>query len=215
MDRMNEPKSSNVVCCQSLVRRDLRTTLLKQRGCVIWFTGLSGSGKSTIARLLEQRLVEASRFAYVLDGDNIRHGLCGELGFSDADRKENIRRSAHVAQLFADSGTIAIAAFISPFREERAKARAIAGDLPFYEIHVATSIEECERRDVKGLYAKARAGDIKGFTGIDSPYEEPLEPELRIDTANKSPEESVQEIMQALREDGVYHFETHESGLGI
>ena len=166
---MPEPKSKNIKWHDSLMRREQRENLLDQGGCVIWLTGLSGSGKSTIARALEQQLVSESRFAYVLDGDNVRYGLNRDLGFAPEDRKENIRRIGEVAHLFADAGVISIVAFIAPYRAERALAREIAGDRPFIEVYVATSLEECEKRDVKGLYAKARKGEIKNFTGISDP----------------------------------------------
>jgi bifunctional enzyme CysN/CysC len=160
------------------VARDARLS----RGATVWFTGLSGSGKSTVAASCEQRLLEAGRAAYLLDGDNLRHGLNGDLGFSAADRTENIRRVGEVARLFADAGVVALVPVISPYRADRAVARAAhsAAGLPFYEVFVDTPIEVCETRDPKGLYAKARAGEIKGFTGIDDPYEAPSEPELRL-----------------------------------
>lgn len=169
---------------------------------VIWLTGLSGSGKSTIANELELRLEKMGIKSYVLDGDNIRMGLNRDLGFSDDDRKENMRRIAEVAKLFADSGTITIAAFISPFREERAAARDVIGSENFIEVHVNTSLEDCEERDVKGLYKKARAGVIPNFTGIDSPYEEPMNPDLVVEAGKFSVSDCVKKIMVHLQKKG-------------
>lgn len=166
---------------------------------IIWFTGLSGSGKSTIANQLAATLFSQSINAYVLDGDNIRHGLNRDLGFSEHDRTENIRRIAEVSKLFVDSGTIAITAFISPFEEDRKQARAIVEADEFVEVYVKCPIAACEQRDPKGLYEKARKGEIKQFTGIDSPYEEPVQPELIIDTAEQSVEESVEAILTYLQ----------------
>jgi adenylyl-sulfate kinase len=153
-----------------------------QGGATVWFTGLPGSGKSTIAVAVEQRLLADGRAAYMLDGDNLRHGLNGDLGFSDADRAENVRRTAHVARLLADSGTVAIVSLVSPFAGDRHQARAIveSAGLPFAEVWVSTPVEECERRDPKGLYAKARAGELPGFTGVDGPYEPPETPDLEV-----------------------------------
>lgn len=166
-----------------LVSRKQREKISGHTGKVLWFTGLSGSGKSTIANKLDEVLSGRGLRTYILDGDNIRMGLNGDLGFSPKDRKENIRRITEVAKLFADSGTIVLTAFISPYREDRNLAREIIGE-DFIEIFMNTSLDECEKRDPKGLYKKARAGEIKGFTGIDAPYEEPLDPELRLDKMN-------------------------------
>lgn len=166
---------------------------------VLWFTGLSGSGKSTIANELAARLFTDDIQVYVLDGDNIRHGLNRDLGFSDDDRKENIRRIAEVSKLFVDSGTIAITAFISPFLEDRDAARTILNSDEFIEVYIKCSLTECENRDPKGLYKKARSGEIKQFTGIDSPYEAPIAPELVIDTALLSIKDSVEEIITYLK----------------
>ncbi|MCC5830488.1 MAG: adenylyl-sulfate kinase [Phycisphaeraceae bacterium] len=177
MSHSPEPPS-NITWHPGAVSRDQRSRLLGQRGCTVWLTGLSGSGKSTIAVALEQALVERGRAAYRLDGDNIRHGLCSNLGFSTEDRQENIRRIGEVARLFADSGLITIASFISPYRADRQRVRAMHADatLPFFEVYVDCPLEVAEQRDPKGLYKKARAGLIKGFTGIDDPYEPPLPP---------------------------------------
>ena len=164
------------------VTPDQRVALLGQRGAVLWLTGLSGSGKSTLAYAVERRLVGEGRAAFVLDGDNVRHGLCRDLGFTAEDRDENIRRVGEVAALFAEAGLIAIASFISPYAVARNRARERAGDDAFIEVHLDAPLEVCERRDPKGLYKKARSGEIKHFTGIDSPYEAPEKPEIVIDT---------------------------------
>ena len=166
----------------------------------MWFTGLSGSGKSTVAAICEQRLLGEGRPAYLLDGDNLRHGLNGDLGFSADDRSENIRRVGEVARLFADAGVIALVPVISPYRADRAQARAAHRDagLPFFEVFVDTPIELCETRDPKGLYAKARAGEIKGFTGIDDPYEAPLEPELRLEPEDGTADEQASRVLALL-----------------
>lgn len=174
----------------------------RQASPVIWLTGLSGSGKSTIANELELALHNMNIKSYVLDGDNIRTGLNSDLGFSDADRKENMRRIAEVAKLFADSETIAIAAFISPFRQERAEAREVIGSENFIEVYVDASLEVCEQRDVKGLYKKARAGEIPNFTGIDSPYEAPDNPDILLESGKLSIKECVKNIMIYLENKG-------------
>jgi bifunctional enzyme CysN/CysC len=166
---------------------------------VLWFTGLSGAGKSTIANLVEKRLLAEGKHTYLLDGDNVRHGLNRDLGFTEADRVENIRRVGEVARLMADAGLIVLVSFISPFRAERDMARALMAEGEFFEIHVATPLAVAEARDVKGLYAKARAGQLKNFTGIDSPYEAPLAPEIVIDTTELRPEEAADRIVAALK----------------
>ena len=178
---MTESKSSNVVWHNATVTRDRREQLNRHKGAVFWFTGLSGAGKSSLAHAVEEDLFQKGVRTAVLDGDNVRHGLCGDLGFSDEDRKENIRRISHLAQLFADSGIVVLTAFISPFRIDRENARKIIG-ADFHEIFCDSSIEVCEQRDVKGLYRRARAGEIPHFTGISSPYESPDNPELKINT---------------------------------
>ena len=208
-------KEKNIVWSNTLIRRGQRQILLKQRGCVIWFTGLSGSGKSTIARALELRLVNDGRFAYVLDGDNIRHGLNHDLDFSPEDRNENIRRIAEVAHLFADAGAIAIAAFISPYRRERDQARETAADSPFVEVHVCTEIETCEERDPKGLYKKARSGEIADFTGISAPYEAPLNPELTIDTSKHPVDGCVELVYNYIIDNQLFHRDKFYYGAGI
>lgn len=179
----------NVVWHPGHLRRADRVAALGHAGATVWLTGLSGSGKSTVAVEVERLLVEAGRPAYVLDGDNLRHGLNVDLGFTDADRAENVRRVGEVARLLADAGVVSLVPVISPFREGREAVRAAhaAADVPFVEVFVDTPIEECERRDPKGLYAKARAGELRGFTGIDSPYEAPVSPELVLRPADGDP----------------------------
>jgi adenylyl-sulfate kinase len=175
-----------------------RFKLLKQRPATLWLTGLSGAGKSTIACALERRLVDCSHAAYVLDGDNVRHGLNRDLGFSPGDRTENIRRIAEVARLLNDAGLIVITAFISPYREDREIARSIIGTGEFLEVYVNTPIEVCEGRDPKGMYKRARAGELQAFTGVSAPYEPPLEPVCSIDTACYSVDECVRQLMGLL-----------------
>lgn len=182
---------------QMLSRED-KEALLGQKGVMLWFTGLSGSGKSTVAVALERELHRRGRLCRILDGDNIRTGINANLGFSEADRKENIRRIAEVSKLFVDTGIITIAAFISPTEEMRQMAAEIIGRNDFKEIYISTPLEECERRDVKGLYAKARLGEIKNFTGISSPFEAPVNPDLSIDTSAVSLEESVRMLLALL-----------------
>jgi adenylylsulfate kinase len=178
-----------------LTRKD-QEQLLNQRGKVMWFTGLSGSGKSTIAQALEATLYSKGYFVKLLDGDNVRSGINNNLGFSMEDRKENIRRISEVAKLFLDSGVIVLCSFVSPTIEIRALAKSIIGESDFVEVFVDTPLEVCEKRDVKGLYKKARAGEIKGFTGIDSPFEEPLRSDIRLKTVDVSIEQSVEELMK-------------------
>jgi bifunctional enzyme CysN/CysC len=173
-----------------------------QKPCVVWFTGLSGSGKSTIANIVEKKLFEQGRHSYLLDGDNVRHGLNKDLGFTDADRVENIRRVSEVAGLMVDAGLIVLVSFISPFVAERRMARERVEDGEFIEVFVNTPIEVAEQRDPKGLYQKARSGELANFTGIDSPYEAPESPELTVDTTTMSPEEAADVIVAYLREHG-------------
>ena len=202
---MSEIKATNITWHEGHVAAHERAGLLKQKGCTIWFTGLSGSGKSTIAFTLEHALVQRGHLAYVLDGDNIRHGLNKNLGFSAADREENIRRIGEVAKLFADCSVVTMTSFISPYRKDRDIVRELhkAGGLPFIEVHVNTPIETCEQRDPKGLYQKARAGQLKGFTGVDDPYEPPLKPELTIDATNTSPQQATVLLLEYLEKQGI------------
>lgn len=198
-------KATNITWHEGHVERAQRFRLLGQKGATVWFTGLSGSGKSTVAYTVEHALVERGRLAYVLDGDNIRHGLNKNLGFSPEDRTENIRRIGEVAKLFADTGVLTFTSFISPYRADRDLVRKIHDDgkLPFIEIYVQASIETCEKRDPKGLYKKARAGEIKEFTGISAPYEEPLKPELVLDANAKSPLELAQQVIDFMAGKGL------------
>ncbi len=191
-------RASNVHWQAMAVDKHTRAGLKKQQPRIIWLTGLSASGKSSIANKLEQKLFERERHAYLLDGDNIRHGLNKDLGFTEADRVENIRRVAETAKLMVDAGLIVITSFISPFRAEREMARSLFEPGEFVEVHINASLETCEQRDPKGLYKKARSGEIKNFTGFDSPYEAPENPEIRIDTEHTNVEDAAQRIMDYL-----------------
>jgi adenylylsulfate kinase len=199
---VTEQKSTNITWHEGEVGRVDREKLLGQKGATVWLTGLSGSGKSTIAVAAEQALIARGRLAYVLDGDNIRHGLNSNLGFSPEDRTENIRRIGEVAKLFTDSGVIVFSSFISPYRADRDAVREIMGKGDFIEVHVEASVETCEGRDVKGLYKKARAGEIPEFTGISAPYEAPEKPEIVVDTNTQSVEESVAAVVSYLESGG-------------
>ncbi|MSR52821.1 MAG: adenylyl-sulfate kinase [Gemmataceae bacterium] len=227
----SEIKATHITWHEGSVTRDERAKLLKQKGCTLWFTGLSGSGKSTLAIALEQVLIQLGHAAYVLDGDNVRFGLNGGpkilmetrgygeasakrfgLGFSNEDRTENIRRIGEVTRLFAESGLITLASFVSPYRNDRDAVRAIhekdkAGAIPFLEVHVCTDIEVCEQRDPKGLYKQARAAVVSGkgmgFTGVDDPYEAPANPEWSIDTGNKTTQEAVADLVSFLKQRGI------------
>jgi adenylylsulfate kinase len=197
--------ATNITWHAGQVTRQERQQSLGQQGATIWLTGLSGSGKSTIAMALEQVLLNRGKHAYVLDGDNIRHGLNKNLGFSAEDRTENIRRIGEVARLFADAGLLVVASFISPYRADRDLVRRLhaASSLPFLEVYVEAPLEVAESRDPKGLYKKARAGELKGFTGIDDPYEDPLEPELRLRTDRLSVAESVAALLEQIERRGL------------
>ena len=191
----------NIVWHNHKITKEKREEIKNQKGICIWFTGLSGSGKSTIANELEYKLNQMKFHTYLLDGDNIRHGLNIDLGFDDKSRVENIRRISEVSKLFVDAGIISITAFISPFIEERKKAKEIIGD--FIEIYIDTPFEECAKRDPKGLYKKALNGEIKNFTGLDSPYEEPINPDIHIKTINLDVQESVDKIIKFLEQKGI------------
>lgn len=194
--------SSNIVWHNSHLTKEQRAKQKKQKPCILWFTGLSGSGKSTLANALEVRLHELGLHTYLLDGDNVRHGLNVDLGFDDKARVENIRRVGEVAKLFVDSGTIIITAFISPFISDRTQVRSLVKEGEFIEIFVDAPLEACESRDPKGLYKKARAGEIKNFTGIDSPYEKPINAELHIVNDKTELNENIDKITDYLKTNG-------------
>jgi adenylylsulfate kinase len=192
-------KSENIVWHEAKVNKQDRYQLNNHRSCVLWFTGLSGAGKSTLSVAVEKLLYESNIRSYVLDGDNVRHGLNRNLGFSPEDRKENIRRIGEVSKLFVDAGIFALTAFISPYREDREMVRTLFPPGEFIEIYVKCSIDVCEKRDPKGLYEKARRGEIPNFTGISAPYEEPLKAELIIETDHQSIEQSANQVLNYLR----------------
>ncbi|RXT07802.1 adenylyl-sulfate kinase [Ammoniphilus sp. CFH 90114] len=196
---MTKQAATHIVWHNATIGKQDRQRLNGHRSCVLWFTGLSGAGKSTLANAVEKRLYEMGLKSYTLDGDNVRHGLNKDLGFSADDRKENIRRIAEVSKLFVDAGIIAITAFISPFREDRQVARDLLETGEFVEVYVKCSLDECENRDPKGLYAKARKGEIPDFTGISSPYEEPVAPELVVETDLLTIEQSVDRVILYLQ----------------
>ncbi len=204
---MTQQKATNITWHDGAVTAQERHKNLGQKGATIWMTGLSGSGKSTVAVALEQVLLQRGKHAYRLDGDNVRHGLNKNLGFSAEDRAENIRRIGEVAKLFADSGLLTITSFISPYASDRDNVRQLheASELPFFEVYVDCPLEEAEKRDPKGLYKKARAGEIKGFTGIDDPYEAPKNPELHLPTHKFSVSDSVEAVLAFLDEKGMLH----------
>lgn len=194
--------TQNVVWHQTTIDKNERAKQLGQKPSVIWLTGLSGSGKSTLANLLERKLYEQAHHTYLLDGDNIRHGLCGDLGFDDKARVENIRRISEVAKLFIDSGLIVLTAFISPFKDDRRFCRSLLAENEFIEVFVDTPLEICEQRDPKGLYKKARQGDIKHFTGIDSAYEVPEAPEIHLQYIDESAEQTAERLYGMLKQKG-------------
>jgi len=197
---MNEQKATNITWHQGALTKALREKMLEQKGVVIWFTGLSGSGKSTLAQAVEEELYRRGHLCYVLDGDNIRHGLNKNLGFSPEDREENIRRIGEVSKLFADAGVVTMTAFISPYRKDRNTARQLLKEGEFIEVYTKVPLDVAEKRDTKGLYKKARAGEIKEFTGISAPYEEPIDPELEIDTSMLNLEQSRDAVIRYLEE---------------
>lgn len=202
---MAKQVATNITWHEGHVERKHRNKLLKQRGATVWFTGLSASGKSTIAFTIEHALVERGHLSFVLDGDNIRHGLNKNLGFSPEDRDENIRRIGEVSKLFADAGLLTLTSFISPYRADRDRARQIHEEagLAFIEVFVKASVNVCEQRDPRGLYAKARTGEIKEFTGISAPYEEPLKPEILLDTEKLTVEQSAAKVLEYLDDKGL------------
>ena len=196
-------KSSNTVWHHAIITRGKREQMHNHKSVILWFTGLSGAGKSTLAHAVEERLFKMGSLTFVLDGDNVRHGLCSDLGFSDADRIENIRRVAEIAKLMVEAGVITLTAFISPFKSDRAAARKLVPHGDFIEIYCQCSLEKCEQRDVKGLYKKARAGEITHFTGISSPYEAPDNPELIVNTGDDELVTCVDAVIELLRDRGI------------
>jgi adenylylsulfate kinase len=199
---LSKVKATNVVWHEGHVSREAREQLLNQKGCLVWLTGLPSSGKSTIAFTTEHALVARGHLSFVLDGDNIRHGLNKDLGFSAEDREENIRRIGEAGKLFSDAGLVSFTSFISPYRKDRDNVRALFPEGEFFEVHIDTPVELCEERDPKGLYKKARAGEIANFTGVSDPYEVPEKPELVIKTAECTPQEAAVAIMEMLEREG-------------
>jgi adenylylsulfate kinase len=197
---MREPKSKNITWTETAVTHPERTARNGHKGAILWFTGLSGAGKSTLSVMVEKELFARGCHTYILDGDNVRHGLNRDLGFSPEDREENIRRIGEVAKLMMDAGMISLTAFISPYRSDRQRCRQIVPPGSFIEIYCRCALQECERRDPKGLYKKARRGEIREFTGISAPYEEPESPEITVQTDEFSPQDCVQQIMGYLED---------------
>jgi len=195
---MTTPTKPAITWHHATVTRERREQLLKHKSTLLWFTGLSGAGKSTLAHAVEESLYQKGYHTFVLDGDNVRHGLCKDLGFKPEDREENIRRIGEMSRLFVEAGVIALSAFISPFEEDRARVRELLG-VDFIEIYCQCSLEVCEARDVKGLYKKARAGEIKNFTGISAPFENPIHPTIEIKTIEESPQQAVAKILEVLK----------------
>ena len=200
---MASPKSQHITWHDGHLTREDRERVYGQRGATLWFTGLSGSGKSTVARRVEQLLAERSHHVYTLDGDNVRHGLCRDLGFSPDDRRENIRRIGEVCKLFTDAATLTLAAFVSPYRADRDAVRSLLAPGDFIEVYVAADLSVCESRDPKGLYKRARAGEIADFTGISAPYEEPENPELTLRTDRESVDASATRVVTFLEQRGI------------
>ncbi len=196
-------KSSNIVWHNATVTRERREALNRHKSAILWFTGLSGSGKSTLAHSVEERLHQLGCRTFVFDGDNVRHGLCGDLGFSAEDRQENIRRIGEMSRLFIESGVIALTAFISPFRKDRQQVRSLVAPEDFIEIYCKAPLHICEQRDVKGLYRRARAGEIQEFTGITSPYEEPENAELVVNTGEEPLEACIEQVLEFLERRGL------------
>lgn len=197
------PTNSHIKWQEYQIDAAKRAAIKGHQSTVLWFTGLSGSGKSTVANALEQALVAKGIHTYLLDGDNVRHGLCADLGFSEADRTENLRRVGAVAGLMVDAGLLVLSAFISPYRSQRELVKSLVPPGKFLEIHIATPLEVCEQRDVKGLYKKARAGEIRQFTGISDPYEAPLAADLVLNTAESTLEQSVEQLLALLTHNGI------------
>lgn len=200
---MSGPKADNLTWHVGEVDKEARTKAHGHRGAILWFTGLSGSGKSTIGHRVERMLIERGAFAYVLDGDNVRHGLNSDLGFAAEDRVENIRRVGEVARLFSDAGALVVSAFISPYRRDRDRIRGLVPEGEFVEVFVDTPLEVCEARDPKGLYKKARAGEIKNFTGLDAPYEPPEHPDVHLETATLSVDEAAEQVIRYLETNAI------------
>lgn len=203
MSEATSTKATNIVWHDHQITQEERAQWIGQKSCLLWFTGLSGSGKSTLVNALERRLFESGHLTYVLDGDNVRHGLNRDLGFTAEDREENIRRIGEVGKLFVDAGIVVLTAFISPFRSDRRLVRALLEEGEFVEVYVRAPLEVCEQRDPKGLYKRARSGEIKDFTGIDSEYEVPVKPEIVIDTDEDGLEASVSQLVDQLNNLGV------------
>lgn len=212
---MKPNKPDNVVWHHATVTRAAREALNGHRSVILWFTGLSGAGKSTLAHAVEEHLHQIGCRTFTFDGDNVRHGLCSDLGFSDEDRVENIRRAGEMAKLYLEAGVIALTAFISPFRSDRSRVRSLVPHGEFFEIYCRCPLEVCEQRDVKGLYKRARTGEIKEFTGISSPYEEPDGAELVVDTGSQSVEESVARVIDLLCERGIIRQEKPDHRLWV
>lgn len=206
---------NNIVWHHATVTRERREGLNQHKSSILWFTGLSGSGKSTVAHALEERLFQMGCRTFVFDGDNVRHGLCSDLGFTIADRTENIRRIGEMSKLFLEAGVIALTAFISPLRQDRDRVRRLVAEGDFLEIYCQCSLEICESRDVKGLYKRARAGEIPEFTGISSPYEEPEQPELVLDTGNRTLEECVDQVLDFLGERGIIQYVPNRAAFDV
>ena len=198
-------KSKHITWHPSVISKKERQQLQGHQSMVLWFTGLSGSGKSTLCTTIEKKLYDSRISTYILDGDNVRHGINGNLGFSPEDRAENIRRVGEISKLFVDAGIVILTAFISPYQRDRDQARKLLGNHEFIEIYVKCSVEECERRDPKGLYEKARAGEIRNFTGISAPYEPPVDPEIIIDNENQSIEVSANQVIRYLKNQCLIH----------
>lgn len=215
MNDHNTDKSINAVWHNATVTRQRRETQNEHKSFILWFTGFSGAGKSTLAHSLEEQLYQLGCRTFVFDGDNVRHGLCGNLGFSVEDRHENIRRIGEMCKLFIEAGVIALTAFISPFRADRRKVRDLVPEGDFIEVYCKCAIDVCESRDVKGLYRRAKAGEIKDFTGISSPYEEPEQPEVTIETDKVSLEDSVDIILTYLKKQGYLNYQVISLGATI